>query len=503
MSDMARTLRRRPLLSRLFTTYLTLVVVVMFTGIAGAVPASFAEEGNPEAIASVMVPEESEESSGAVAPADASLEGDDASDEAEAAAEEEEAAPADEIQVPGAKKSKAPAGDDMSAMLVAPAEVEVAATSGKAKRDFRQLENTTPKWIGSALNNQNSDYVEGMSVPQRLVLTGAETSIPQSYVTFEYQFTKGGKYAYDFITSWSQAIDAAQAYGGQVWSDSWKWMDYSSADFPYHATAVVPESPFAAERELAYETALGYGDRTIDVYGNAPISNVVVSIDPALYGSTSGDSTVKFTVTWEGAADRVMILYAGHIAVGLDPIPVSGIGWGPDMGAGGISGAPYHQMLVGSNQWSGAASEDNQLMSQGILYGSAITGMKWGDLNGNGVMDGDEVGLEGWEIWVDINGNGVFDEGIDEKTTTLEDGSYSLYFYLPNQSPTALRVYEIQQTGYTQTYPATGYHAVTVAPGFQYDGYNFGNMEQNPVIKIVKTGVFDAGADGYPQPGEL
>ncbi|MFU8890107.1 MAG: hypothetical protein ACNA76_00415, partial [Anaerosomatales bacterium] len=28
-------------------------------------------------------------------------------------------------------------------------------------------------------------------------------------------------------------------------------------------------------------------------------------------------------------------------------------------------------------------------------------------------------------------------------------------------------------------------------------------LPQNPVIKIVKTGVFDAGADGYPQPGEL
>ncbi|HET6498021.1 MAG TPA: hypothetical protein VFH17_03100, partial [Coriobacteriia bacterium] len=61
---MARTLRRKPLLSRLFTTYLTLVVVVMFTGIGPSVPVSFAEESgqvNDEGVVTPIVPGETEE----------------------------------------------------------------------------------------------------------------------------------------------------------------------------------------------------------------------------------------------------------------------------------------------------------------------------------------------------------------------------------------------------------------------------------------------------------
>jgi hypothetical protein len=106
MSDMARTLRRRPLLSRLFTTYLTLVVVVMFTGIVGAVPVSLAEENNPETIESMMASGEGEESSGAASPAEAPVESDAApEEEVEAAAEEEEAALVRGDRSPGGQRA--------------------------------------------------------------------------------------------------------------------------------------------------------------------------------------------------------------------------------------------------------------------------------------------------------------------------------------------------------------------------------------------------------------
>lgn len=43
-----------------------------------------------------------------------------------------------------------------------------------------------------------------------------------------------------------------------------------------------------------------------------------------------------------------------------------------------------------------------------------IRGQKWHDLNGNGVKDPGEPGLEGWTIYLDANGNGEFD--IDSPT---------------------------------------------------------------------------------------
>ncbi len=40
-----------------------------------------------------------------------------------------------------------------------------------------------------------------------------------------------------------------------------------------------------------------------------------------------------------------------------------------------------------------------------------IHGMKWNDLNGNGVKDGGEPGLPDWTIYLDLNGNGLLDGG--------------------------------------------------------------------------------------------
>lgn len=62
-------------------------------------------------------------------------------------------------------------------------------------------------------------------MPQHPVLEGLDTDISESWVEFMYQFTKGGKYAYDFITSWDQAVMAADQYAGQTWGDSLIWSD--------------------------------------------------------------------------------------------------------------------------------------------------------------------------------------------------------------------------------------------------------------------------------------
>lgn len=48
---------------------------------------------------------------------------------------------------------------------------------------------------------------------------------------------------------------------------------------------------------------------------------------------------------------------------------------------------------------------------------TSTQGVKWNDLNGDGFRDGDEPGLEGWEIYVDGNNNGMLDL---EAEVTLE-----------------------------------------------------------------------------------
>lgn len=78
-----------------------------------------------------------------------------------------------------------------------------------------------------------------------------------------------------------------------------------------------------------------------------------------------------------------------------------------------------------------------------------IQGKKWHDLNGNGIQEEGEEGLEGWTIYLDENENGQLDDG-ELATETDDDGDYSF---------TGLKrgiytVGEVMQEGWQQTYPS-------------------------------------------------
>src|SRR5262249_29484949 len=65
-------------------------------------------------------------------------------------------------------------------------------------------------WISSILQASDSRYFEGMSVPQRVVFTGIPATTGDNHeLTFHVQATKGSIHAYDFLTSYEQAIRAA------------------------------------------------------------------------------------------------------------------------------------------------------------------------------------------------------------------------------------------------------------------------------------------------------
>src|SRR5262249_2828453 len=79
--------------------------------------------------------------------------------------------------------------------------------------DFRQAANNdtgyglqTIHWITSIIQDNNSMYFEGMSVRQRLLVTGLpSTSGNHHSLLFRHQFSKGSAHAYDFLTSYDQA----------------------------------------------------------------------------------------------------------------------------------------------------------------------------------------------------------------------------------------------------------------------------------------------------------
>ncbi len=138
------------------------------------------------------------------------------------------------------------------------------------------------------------------------------------------------------------------------------------------------------------------------------------------------------------------------------------------------------------------------------------TGVKFEDLDADGVKDAGEPGLTGWGItaYVDVNGNGTKDAAdttVAATTTTGSGGTYTL-----SLAPGKYIVCETQQANWTQSFPANtacgasaGGWGITLTSGQLDSNNDFGNYRQ-----ATKTGtkfedlnansVKDAGEPGLP-----
>ncbi|MGB1253187.1 MAG: MSCRAMM family protein, partial [Candidatus Promineifilaceae bacterium] len=98
-----------------------------------------------------------------------------------------------------------------------------------------------------------------------------------------------------------------------------------------------------------------------------------------------------------------------------------------------------------------------------------ISGIKWNDLNGNGVQDAGEPPLAGFNfILVDSNGESA---GF---ATSGSDGSFTF----PDLSADIYTIIELAQPNWVQTFPADGMpHVVSLEAGESITGVDFGNQE--------------------------
>ncbi len=84
---------------------------------------------------------------------------------------------------------------------------------------------------------------------------------------------------------------------------------------------------------------------------------------------------------------------------------------------------------------------------------ASISGIKWNDLNGNGVRDNGEPAIPGVYIYVDLDGDDRLDIG-EPTARTNTDGSFKLNF--PGVGVYTVR--EVAEAGFTQTYPGPAYN---------------------------------------------
>jgi len=182
--------------------------------------------------------------------------------------------------------------------------------------------------------------------------------------------------------------------------------------------------------------------------------------------------------------------------------------YGSYMGSATTNGSGYYQFIVDADSgrlpgsWSmtedikpgwyqtKAPSAVNVIegsYSAGRNYGNnnfgnfrsgSLSGAKWNDVNANGLKDTGELGLTGWTIRLFKNGNWV---------ATATTGAYGEYQF-NNLGPGSYVLEEEPQAGWRQTAPAApGTHSRTITSGAQFEGLNFGNVQDGSIqpIKVL------------------
>jgi len=269
--------------------------------------------------------------------------------------------------------------------------------------DFAQCSNKNPTlhncvWIGSIVQSSNSQYFEGMTVPQRLLFRDAVIANGVHHITFTYQYTKAGIHAYDFLTTVrpdastvqgntpAETLNSCANLGG---ADTTACNSLSPSTTAPKANITVPSDSFDSKdsapgtgtgtsqttKESNYEIANGgVGSRKITVYaptaGAFSAPSMILTHSPAGADSDTGDTEVSIDITFTssdcstGSGCNYLLYFGGHLAL-TGANNNTGSNWGPGLGSSQISGGPYHIKSIKFDGTGG--SQDNQIKGADIL----------------------------------------------------------------------------------------------------------------------------------------
>jgi len=131
-------------------------------------------------------------------------------------------------------------------------------------------------------------------------------------------------------------------------------------------------------------------------------------------------------------------------------------------------------------------------MDFGNTQPGSISGMKFDDIDGNGLQDEGEDGLDGWNIeLVDANTGQVVDT-----ETTSAGGLYSFTGVLPGD----YELREVLRFGWGQTYPQAGDYQLTLLSGADIVDRDFGNAR---LVSVSGQKFADLNSNGVRDSGEL
>lgn len=251
------------------------------------------------------------------------------------------------------------------------------------------------QWINGNLQSNTAYYAEGDATVQRVWLTDFPPGLHS--VTLQYGTTKGGKHAYDFLTTWN-------------WSENWitdadRCQDITGCLAASDNGLDIPQDPNVPN---SFEPSAP-GARQFTMRGGTLTS---VTTPVIAGGSYAGDSETNITVSFNVPSSGPMCNANGcAVALWFGAHVSAQANWGLGQGAGSINGSPYH-VALSLVDGASVGKRDNQMQSNVV---SQIP-------NGTIVIVKDAVPNDAQDFSFNVNNGGT----ISQNFSLDDDGDATL-----------------------------------------------------------------------------
>jgi hypothetical protein len=226
----------------------------------------------------------------------------------------------------------------------------------------------SPSWQTGNLNQSNSVYAEGDSVPYRATMTGLT---PEAIyrLTIAWDGTKNGLRAIDYLTSYNRTETLAVPCDVTTCGAVGPVQTGIPADSDLGSVAQVAGSftawgaQFTAPGTVIGDPAAG------NLCSSSPCS---IGANPSAYslsGAYTDTAERRISIVFTAKNETVVIAWGGHVASQAD--------WGAGNAASSINGSPYHMRIVGfecsSSTNCGSGQRDRSMNANALAAPNSTT----------------------------------------------------------------------------------------------------------------------------------
>jgi hypothetical protein len=184
-------------------------------------------------------------------------------------------------------------------------------------------------WVNGNAGSNDSHWREGDSIAYRMQFSNL--TLASHTVTIQWDTTKSGKHAIDYLTTFNRTETTADPCSGVA------------GCIPPTSTKLIPTDPNAVNQ----------------IPGNFTLYNGTINSlsSYTVTGSYAGDSSTAITINFTAGNASPVLAWGGHIATQID--------WGAGNSASAVSGSPYHTRLL---DLDGSGGNQDRSLAAGAVF---------------------------------------------------------------------------------------------------------------------------------------